>query len=230
MTQPNKRAPGQRVLYAGYCKALRAVVDGGASWHKIADVVGVNRTTAQRITSAFARAGIAHIGRYERIAYGHRRRWTPIYVFGPGEAPPWPGEGAARFGRSGPPPIELMTFCNAIQALIDEQQTVKSLVESSGLSSRTASRLIAALRGVSLCFIESYALRDNGGLGHPLHRFGIDRNDKAKRKPASSLELWRRRNEIVKRRRAEAALLRKMVTGRVRRSPRVELAADTSTC
>lgn len=226
MTHPDKRAPGQRVLHAGYVKALRAVVDGGASWHKVAEAVGINRTSAQRIVSAFARFGIAHIGRYEQHAHGNGYRWTPIYAFGEGEAPPWPGSGAARFGRTGRPPVELLTFCSAVQALIDEQQTVKSLVESSGMSSRTASRLIAALRGARLCFVEAYMLRDNGGLGHPLHRFGIDRADKPKRKPASPRELWTRQNAIVKRRRAEARLLRAMVTGSVRRSPRVELASE----
>lgn len=207
----------RRLLHAGYAQVLRHVVDGGCTWLQLAEKMGLVRTSAQRTLAHLRDQQLIHIGAWEDRQCGMRIERTPLFVFGAGEDAPWPGKGAQRPRRPQPTPVELLTFCSAVKAMMYGPVMGNSLADETGMAPRTALGLIKRLRELNLAFIEDYQQR-TCGLGYPMWRFGIDQPDKPKKKRMSARALWTKNNAIRAQRNAQARLLRILATGSPRRA------------
>lgn len=219
-----KRTPGSRLMGAGYARALGLIVRHGATWALLAEGLNVARISAQRLAHAFHDAGLCHIAEFKVIGKDTRAR-TPVYVFGAGVDAEWPGGSRARKRR--PLPVELLTFCNGIKALMQGSFHGKAFAEVSGLSPRTARDVLRALRAEKLIYIESYSEHATGGDGFPCFAWGPGVDDKPKRKPQSKRSLWMKHNRIKAERLAHARMLQTMVLAKPldgRRRPREQAA------
>lgn len=219
-----KRTPGSRLMGAGYARALGLIVRHGATWALLAEGLNLGRATAQRLAHGFHDAGLCHIAAFKVLGKDARTR-SPVYVFGPGEDAEWPGGDRPRTRR--PIPIELLTFCNGIKALMQGSYHGKAFAEACGLGLRTARDVLRALRDEQLIYIESYSEHATGADGYPCFAWGPGIADKPKRKPQSKRALWEKHNRIKAARRAHARMLQTMVLAKPldgRRRPREQAA------
>lgn len=221
MSEPRK--PGQRLLHSGYVPALALLVAGPVKWTDLCTALGWSRGTVQRLLHCLHAQGLTYIHSYG-ISGADRRSRCPIYAFGsepdaPNPSPPRPRR------ETRPPPIEALTFCHAIKALMAEPHHGRGLSDATGLSPRTAQQLIRTLRAAGLIYIAEYQPRPTAGNGYPLFSWGPGMPDKRKPAPVSKRKLWVKHNAIRSRRNEQAKLLRLMVTGTTRRRPVVDATA-----
>lgn len=196
----------RRLLHAGYAQVLRHVVDGGVTWIKLHEQMGLCRTSSQKTLAYLRDQQLAHVGEWQARKVGMRIERTPVFVFGSGEDAPWPGAGKPRPRKPQRTPVELLTFCCAIKALMREPFMGNGLADETGMCHRTALSLIRRLHALRLAYIEDYDRREVGA-GYPLWRFGVDRKDKPKPRPMSKREIWNKHNAIRDKLRAQARLL-----------------------
>ena len=195
---------GQRLLYAGYSGVLRTIVNGDATWHTVEAAHDINRTTAQRICHGLHDSGLMHIERWINHGPTARSR-CPVYAFGAGEDAPCPSTPRPRHRRA--PPIELLTFINAIKALLAEPHHGLGLSNACGLYPRSTRALLAVLRKHRLIYIDHHEQRERAGAGVPMWAWGVDKKNKAKPKPMTRRELWEKHNAIAAEKRRQTRVL-----------------------
>ena len=199
---------GQRLLHPGYARALRLIVNGGATWRTLAaDGAGMNRMSAQRLMRSFHATGLTHIVGWQVESDARAR--APIYAIGTGPDVPWPG--GERRSRRVKIPIELLTFINAVKALQEDHLNGLQLSEQSGYSPRTARDVIRSLRKNKLVHIAGHQDRLRAGPGYPLYTWAPGRPDKPKPVPPSAREHWTKYNRMRSARRMQAAQMRAIV-------------------
>lgn len=202
---------GQRYTATGYAHALAVIVAGGATWHTVAAAMQTGRMTAQIICRAFHRAGLTHIAGWH-IPDGNVRARAPIYAFGEGVDVEWPGGGRKQTRNRSP--IELLTFCNTIKALMSDTFCGKSLSAEVGSGNHRALKTLAALKRHRLIYIAEYEVRSNGGAGFPLYAWGPGKKDRQKPTPLSQKDINKRHNDIRGHRRATFKLMHGLATGK----------------
>lgn len=211
----------RRLSHAGYARALRGLADCSMTIKAMMEFIGHGATdiTARHVLNGFAKFGLAHIGGYLKIANdsGAGFRWAPVFTFGPGYNAPWPGRGEACGGWNRPLRPELMAFLCGVRALMLDEQSMTSLRDESGMGQRGATSFMRAMRQHKLAYVCNHQERDDRGQGWPLFRFGVDKPDVPKKKPKSIRQMRRHHNEVLKRRRAQAIVLRTIVNGSSKR-------------
>lgn len=206
-----KRLKGQRIMGAGYAKALRVIVDGGATWREVGAAVGVERITAQTLCRGFHRQQLTHISAW-KVGEGDARNRAPIYAFGPGEDVPWPAGDRPVMNKRTPP--ELLAFCALVKELMLDAYHGKGMADTIGGTPRTVRNHIRELHKLKLAYIAGYDDRSVAGTGYPLFAWGPGKSDKPKPKPIPKRELWNHHNAVRSARRKQSKVLHGLVTGR----------------
>lgn len=200
MSQPH----GRRSHHEGYATALRLVVAGGATWMSVCEAANTARMSSQRMLRVFHDLGLAHI-----VGWTGPLDRTPIFAFGPGVD--LPGPGMLRIQRRAKKfPIELLTFCNAVKALMSEPLHGQGLAAATGQGARSARATIRVLREQGLVHIADHDDRFDLGAGVPLFAWGPGLPDKPKPKPQTRRALWVKHNAVKARRRAHTKTLHAM--------------------
>lgn len=197
----NPRKPGNRLLWSGYARILRMLVDGQTSRLDVmADPsLCARRESASLILHQFHDSGLSHRCGWLVPGGQSARARVPVYRFGPGEDEPWPGEGQPR-RRKHKVAVEMMSFLAAVRALMEDSHHGRGLAEAVGLHPKTSVKIIRELRAQRLVRISDYIARSIGGWGYPLYGWGPDKTDKRKPPPIPKPVIWAKHNQL----RAEA--------------------------
>jgi hypothetical protein len=208
---PAKRTPGARLLGAGYALALRAIADGGATWHTVAERCGVRGLSARTLVHGMRTQGVIYVCGWVQVPSGRRRQWTAVYALGPGQDVP-----PTVFLRawSGLTPPELRGFCDLVAALKMDSWHGKGLADYLGQSVRVVRNTVRVMHKLRLVRIESFMDRaGRPGVRPPLFTWGPDTKDAPRPKRRTDKEVWQYHNAIRAARAREAKLLHAMVHG-----------------
>lgn len=216
-----KRGRGQRLLHSGYARLLRTIVDAHVIWRDLHEMHGLARQSAQRILHVWHDLGFVHVDSWRVVSFGGRRQTTPVYAFGPGASAPWTGKATAPRRKPAKPPVELLTFVRAIEALQGDHLHGTELADTVGIAPRTARALLRELHALGLIFKAEYQALWHGGHGHPLFAWGPGRKDRARPKPQPRRVLWARA-DAIKRARGEHLRVIRALAGAGARAPAIQ--------
>jgi hypothetical protein len=215
---------GARLLWSGYAKIIRLMIDKPVSWVEACGALNIKRReSAHKILYGLKDAGLAHIIDWDMENNDARRR-RPVFAWGPGQDVPWPAGGRQRNRRVAP--TELLALIVAIRDLMEEAHHGKSLAATTGVAPTTARNMLRALHQERLVYKDHYLDRGQNGAGPPLFLWGPNQPDAQKPRRQPMRALVAKHNHYRAVRNATANLLHAIAGSSVKRTRQLAHSAE----
>lgn len=215
---------GTRLLWNGYAKIIRLMIDKPVSWVEVCAHANIaRRESAHKILYGLKYAGLCYIIDWDMDNADARSR-RPVFAWGKGSDVPWPTGERKRKRRVAP--TELLAMIVAIRALMEDPQNGKMLVLKTGTVPRTARNILRALHAYRLIHIDHFQDRGTCGAGYPLFLWGPDQPDAIKPRRQSERVLWTKHNHYRKVRNATANLMHVIAGSDLKRTRQLAHSAE----